>query len=182
MTPPRARHVSSPSASTLDKMMVEITEIGHASRQRERITAPILEELHSLRGLRVAVDDFGTGYLWLSLSHADARPPRSRSTAPSSPTCPRDGRMPRWLVSLDHPARPQPGTPAARRRHRDRRPGGPSSAGPRMQPRPGLPLQPGQCRQTSSRRCTTRSNAPLPDPGACAIVRYGGVLMRRRGT
>ena len=40
-------------------MMVEITE--SAMLSNERITTPILDELHS-RGLKVAVDDFGTGH------------------------------------------------------------------------------------------------------------------------
>jgi diguanylate cyclase (GGDEF)-like protein/PAS domain S-box-containing protein len=46
-----------------NRMMVEITESTMLSN--ERVTAPILEELHS-RGLKVAVDDFGTGHSSLS--------------------------------------------------------------------------------------------------------------------
>jgi diguanylate cyclase (GGDEF)-like protein/PAS domain S-box-containing protein len=46
-----------------NRMMVEITE--SAMLSNERVTAPILEELHS-RGLKVAVDDFGTGHSSLS--------------------------------------------------------------------------------------------------------------------
>lgn len=46
-----------------DRMMVEITE--STMLHNERVTAPILEELHS-RGLKVAVDDFGTGHSSLS--------------------------------------------------------------------------------------------------------------------
>jgi diguanylate cyclase (GGDEF)-like protein/PAS domain S-box-containing protein len=46
-----------------DRMMVEVTE--SAMLSNERVTAPILEELHT-RGLRVAVDDFGTGHSSLS--------------------------------------------------------------------------------------------------------------------
>jgi diguanylate cyclase (GGDEF)-like protein/PAS domain S-box-containing protein len=46
-----------------DRMMVEITE--SAMLSNERVTAPILDELHS-RGLKVAVDDFGTGHSSLS--------------------------------------------------------------------------------------------------------------------
>jgi diguanylate cyclase (GGDEF)-like protein/PAS domain S-box-containing protein len=46
-----------------NRMMVEITE--SAMLSNERVTAPILDELHS-RGLKVAVDDFGTGHSSLS--------------------------------------------------------------------------------------------------------------------
>jgi diguanylate cyclase (GGDEF)-like protein/PAS domain S-box-containing protein len=46
-----------------DRMMVEITE--SAMLSNERVTTPILDELHS-RGLKVAVDDFGTGHSSLS--------------------------------------------------------------------------------------------------------------------
>ena len=46
-----------------NRMMVEITE--SAMLSNDRVTAPILEELHS-RGLKVAVDDFGTGHSSLS--------------------------------------------------------------------------------------------------------------------
>jgi diguanylate cyclase (GGDEF)-like protein/PAS domain S-box-containing protein len=50
-----------------NRMMVEITE--SAMLSNERITTPILAELHS-RGLKVAVDDFGTGHSSLSrLTH-----------------------------------------------------------------------------------------------------------------
>jgi diguanylate cyclase (GGDEF)-like protein/PAS domain S-box-containing protein len=46
-----------------NRMMVEITE--SAMLSNERVTAPILDELHS-RGLKVALDDFGTGHSSLS--------------------------------------------------------------------------------------------------------------------
>jgi diguanylate cyclase (GGDEF)-like protein/PAS domain S-box-containing protein len=46
-----------------NRMMVEITE--SAMLSNERVTTPILDELHS-RGLQVAVDDFGTGHSSLS--------------------------------------------------------------------------------------------------------------------
>jgi diguanylate cyclase (GGDEF)-like protein/PAS domain S-box-containing protein len=46
-----------------NRMMVEITE--SAMLSNERVTGPILEELHC-RGLRVALDDFGTGHSSLS--------------------------------------------------------------------------------------------------------------------
>jgi diguanylate cyclase (GGDEF)-like protein/PAS domain S-box-containing protein len=48
-----------------NRMMVEITESAMLCNGNERVTAPILDELHS-RGLKVAVDDFGTGHSSLS--------------------------------------------------------------------------------------------------------------------
>ena len=123
-----------------NRMMVEITE--SAMLSNERVTAPILDELHS-RGLQVAVDDFGTGHSSLSrltqmhvttlkIDRLHRRPARQRE---------RRGARP-----LDHPTRSQPRPPAARRRHRDREPGRVPHR-PRMQPRPGIPVQPGSPRR-----------------------------------
>ena len=101
-----------------DRMMVEITESTMLSN--ERVTAPILEELHS-RGLKVAVDDFGTGHSSLSRltqMHVTTLKIDRAFIADLPDERERCGARP-----IDHPARPQPRPPAARRRHRDRRPG-----------------------------------------------------------
>ena len=135
-----------------DRMMVEITE--SAMLSNERVTAPILEELHS-RGLKVAVDDFGTGHSSLSrLTQMHVTTLKiDRAFIADLP----GERERRGARPLDHPARPQPRPPAARRRHRDRRPGSLPHR-PRMQPRPGLPLQPG----SAGRR--VRAALPLAQP------------------
>ena len=120
-----------------DRLMIEITESAMMVDPRTSMDS-VIDELHE-RGLRLAIDDFGSGHSSLSrLNQMRVSTLKiDRSFVSDLPEDPQLG----GARLLDHPALPKPRPRAARRGHRD---GGAARLLPRarLRARPGLPLQP----------------------------------------